>query len=79
MADLNEPRLAYSIEEAGALLGLKKHAARMAAYKGTLPTVKVGGRRFVTRAALERLLTGEGQDAERAKDSPSGNRLTEEV
>jgi len=50
------PRLAYSIEEAGAMLGLSAWAARAAVRRGTIPTVKLGGRRFVSAATLARLL-----------------------
>jgi excisionase family DNA binding protein len=53
----SEERLVLTVVEAGALLGLKPAAAYKAAERGVLPTVRFGRRRFVTKAALEKLLT----------------------
>jgi excisionase family DNA binding protein len=44
----------YSIEQAARIVGI----SRAQAYKpGVLPVVKIGGRRLVPKAALEKLLT----------------------
>jgi hypothetical protein len=47
------PKMAYTIVEAGALLGLKRAASYKAARTGALPTVEVNGRRLVPRGAFE--------------------------
>ncbi|NNM98718.1 MAG: helix-turn-helix domain-containing protein [Candidatus Eremiobacteraeota bacterium] len=64
MASLQEPgttqrRLTCSISEAGALLGIGRASAYEAARTGQIPTVTLGRRKVVPRAALERLLSGE--------------------
>ena len=46
-------RQTYTVEEAAKILGI----CRAVAYrKGVLPTVKIGGRRLVPKAALDRML-----------------------
>jgi excisionase family DNA binding protein len=42
--------------EAGRMLGLSRPAVYAAAKRGDIPTIKIGGRILVPRAALERLL-----------------------
>lgn len=49
-------KVSFSVEEAGALIGLKKSAAYKAAKAGRLPTVDVPGGQRVTASALDRLL-----------------------
>ena len=51
-------RRTYSIMEAGEILGLSRESAYRAAKLGTIPTIKIGKRVLVPRAALERLLEG---------------------
>ncbi len=46
----------YSVPQAGQLLGIGRNAAYEAARKGEIPTIRIGGRVLVPRAALERLL-----------------------
>jgi excisionase family DNA binding protein len=48
--------LAYSVPEAGKLLGVSRNTAYQAAKIGLIPSVLIGGRRIVPRAALMRLL-----------------------
>lgn len=45
-----------SVPEAGRELGLSRNAAYLAAQRGELPTIKMGRRILVPRAALEALL-----------------------
>jgi excisionase family DNA binding protein len=59
----NEPTIApsratYTIEEAGKLLGISRNSAYTAATKGDLPIIKIGGRKLVSKAALDRILAG---------------------
>ncbi len=56
-------RLTYSVPEAAEKLGIGRSAAYEAARTGQLPTIKIGKRILVPRAALERLL-GIASDAE---------------
>lgn len=52
-------KLAYTVEEAAALLGLSRTSAYLACQRGDLPSRLIGRRRVVPKAALERLLGGE--------------------
>ena len=51
-------KLAYSVEEAARLLGISKTSAYQATQVGELPTVRIGRRLLVPKAALDRLLSG---------------------
>jgi excisionase family DNA binding protein len=48
----------FTVEEAGEILGLSRASAFAAAAKGELPTIRIGKRLIVPRAALERMLAG---------------------
>jgi excisionase family DNA binding protein len=52
-------RLTYKIEEAGQLLGIGRNKAYEAAASGEIPTIKMGKRLLVPKAALDRILGGE--------------------
>jgi excisionase family DNA binding protein len=54
-----EDRLTLTVEEAARLLGIGRSAAYAAAARGELPTVRLGRRLVVPRAALDRLLSGD--------------------
>lgn len=56
-------RLTYKIEEAGTLLGIGRNGAYEAARRGEIPTIKIGRRLLVPKAALEALLAGKGKAA----------------
>jgi excisionase family DNA binding protein len=49
-------RDAFSVEEAGKILGISRASAFAAAKKGGIPVIRVGKRLIVPRRALERLL-----------------------
>jgi len=49
----------YSVEEAARLLGVGRNQAYEAARKGDIPTIKIGKRILVPRAAFDRLLAGD--------------------
>jgi excisionase family DNA binding protein len=52
-------RMTYTIEEAGRLLGVGRNQAYEGARRGDFPTIKIGKRRLVPKAALDRMLNGE--------------------
>ncbi len=52
-------RLTYKIEEAGRLLGVGRNQAYEAAKRGDFPTIRIGKRLLVPKAALDRMLNGE--------------------
>jgi excisionase family DNA binding protein len=54
--DDDKDKLTLSVEEAAAALGLGRAAAYLAAVRGELPTVRIGRRLLVPKAALHELL-----------------------
>jgi excisionase family DNA binding protein len=52
-------RRTYSVEEAGRLLGVGRNQAYSAARDGQIPTIRIGNRVLVPKAALDRMLAGE--------------------
>jgi excisionase family DNA binding protein len=50
-----------SVPEAGEILGISRNAAYEAARAKQIPTLKIGGRLLVPRAALEQMLERVGQ------------------
>jgi excisionase family DNA binding protein len=59
----DNPARTVSVPEAGRQLGVGRDAAYRAAALGQLPTIRIGRRLLVPRAALERLLAGGSQPA----------------
>lgn len=51
-----DPRLTLSIEETGRILGISRGAAYAYAKAGTIPTIRLGKRRLVPKAAIDRML-----------------------
>jgi excisionase family DNA binding protein len=51
-------RRTLSVEEAGRLLGISRGAAYAHAKAGAIPTIKLGKRVLVPKAAFEKLLQG---------------------
>jgi len=49
-------RLTYTIPQAGLLLGIGRNQAYEAAKRGDIPTITIGKRLLVPKAALERML-----------------------
>ena len=60
MADKDPERLVYSVAEAGKLLNLSRGSTYEGIRTGQIPSVKIGRRILVPRAALDRLLEGTG-------------------
>jgi hypothetical protein len=56
-------RDAFSVEEAGKILGLSRASAFAAANRGDIPTIRIGKRLIVPRRALERMLGANEADA----------------
>jgi len=48
----------FTVEEAGEILGLSRPSAYEAVSRGDIPSIKIGRRKIVPRAALERMLAG---------------------
>ena len=55
MSESSQPAT-YTVEEAAKLLRIGRNQAYDAARTGTLPSIKIGKRILVPRAALERML-----------------------
>jgi len=51
-------RQTLTVTEAAQALGVSRNKAYEAAKRGEIPTIKIGGRILVPRAALERMLDG---------------------
>ncbi len=58
MSDSQE-RKTLTIDEAAKLLGVGRNQAYEAARRGEIPTLRIGRRLLVPRAAFERMLNGE--------------------
>jgi excisionase family DNA binding protein len=58
----NDGRLVLDVPEAGALLGLSRNAAYLAAKNGVIPTIRIGRLRKVPKAALEQLLRADRRE-----------------
>jgi|WetSurMetagenome_2_1015567.scaffolds.fasta_scaffold1192758_1 excisionase family DNA binding protein len=56
-------RLAYSIREVAVALGISEAATYKMAARGKLPTVNIGGKKFVEASMLRILLTGKSSQA----------------
>lgn len=54
---MGQERFTLSVPEAAKLLGIGKNLAYEAVQRGEIPSIKVGRRLLVPRAALERMLT----------------------
>ena len=59
MAGTEHGEATLSVVDAGRIFGLGRSAAYRAAHRGDFPTIRIGGRLFVLRRPLERLLEGE--------------------
>ena len=57
---LAKTRKTFTVPEAGRVLGIGRSAAYEAARTGQIPTIRIGKRILVPRAALERLLDDPG-------------------
>ncbi|TGS46014.1 MULTISPECIES: helix-turn-helix domain-containing protein [unclassified Mesorhizobium] len=52
-------RQTVTIAEAAKALGIGRNAGYEAAHRGEIPTIKIGKRILVPRAALDKMLSGE--------------------
>ncbi len=72
---LPEPQ-ALSVDQAAVALGIARGTAYRAVHRGELPSVRIGGRLLIPRAALERLLRGEEASPSPASvDAPASREL----
>jgi excisionase family DNA binding protein len=58
-----QERQTYTVEEAGAILGLSRNSAYAAAKSGQIPALRIGNRLLVPKAAIDRLLGNPGATA----------------
>lgn len=70
MSAMISPKQTLTVEEAGRLLGIGRGLAYEAARRGDIPTLRIGRRLVVPRAALDSLLS----DPDRATASPRDGR-----
>jgi excisionase family DNA binding protein len=54
----NTERRAITVSEAASILGISRGSAYEAAKRNEIPTIRIGRRRLVPLAALERMLAG---------------------
>jgi excisionase family DNA binding protein len=54
--------LTYSVPQAGALLGLSRNGSYEAAARGEIPTIRIGSRIMVPRAAFHQMLEAASAD-----------------
>jgi excisionase family DNA binding protein len=59
--DASAARLAMTVEETAARLGISRPTAYEAVKTGSIPSIKIGRRILVPLAALERMLAGESK------------------
>lgn len=52
-------RLAYSVKEVSEVLGMSEATVNLHIKEGTIPSVKIGGRRLIRRDVLDAILSGE--------------------
>ncbi len=61
---VEEKRLTLTVEEAAEVLGISRAFAYEAARRGDIPSIRIGRRILVPKAALNRLLSGEEESLE---------------
>lgn len=59
MTTKNVERLAYSVSEVAEVLGMSEATVYVHLKDGTIPSVKLGGRRLIRRDVLDALLRGD--------------------
>ena len=74
-ATTHTERLTYTVEEAARRLGIGRGLAYEAVRRGEIPTVRIGRRRLVPCAALDRLLVG-AEPSQEGEATCSDLRLT---
>jgi excisionase family DNA binding protein len=61
---VTQEKLVYTIREASVLLGISHIHGYLMAKRGEIPTIKLGKRILVPRAALEKLLANAGSKSD---------------
>jgi excisionase family DNA binding protein len=64
---MSEEKLTLTVPEAARLIGISRMTAYVAVREGTIPSIRIGRRVLVPRAALDRLLAA----ASAGRDGPS--------
>jgi excisionase family DNA binding protein len=65
---MSADRMTVTVEEAGQMLGISRNSAYGLAKSGGLPTIRLGRRLVVPKAALTRMLSTDSAD-ERARSA----------
>ena len=60
--DATQQRATYAICEAAEILGIGRNQAYEAARRGEIPTIRIGGRILVPKAALDKMLEMVGRE-----------------
>lgn len=60
---MKSEREIYTVDEAGAKLGLSRNSAYEAVRRGEIPSIRIGRRILVPKAAFDRLLERGGEAA----------------
>ena len=55
---MTDQRQTHTVEEVAQLLGIGRNSAYEAVRRGEIPSIKIGKRVLVPRAALDRMLSG---------------------
>ena len=62
---MSEEKLTLTVPEAARLIGISRMTAYSAVREGTIPSIRIGRRVLVPRAALDRLLAQADADREK--------------
>lgn len=73
MSNQDPERLVYTVAEAGKLLGLSRNLTYESIRMGQIPSIRVGRRILIPRAALIRLLEGNYSNNTTQKSQKSGD------
>ena len=55
-SDFNPHALAFSVPDAGAMIGVSRHVIDKAVREGRLPVVRLGGRKLIRRSDLQAMI-----------------------
>ncbi len=70
MFNISVTKQTFTVEEAAVQLGIGRNSAYEAARRGDIPTIKIGKRILVPRAALERFLEASPREPQAEEGPP---------
>ena len=65
---MSSEKIILSVTETACLLGLSRNSTYQGVQSGAIPSIRVGKRILVPRAALERMLEGGGTNADHNRE-----------